>query len=208
MRILIAEDDPVSRCLLQVTLTRWNHELTVTSDGEEALAAMVAESAPPLAILDWMMPKLDGVEVCRMIRAGGRTPPPYIILLTAKSGREALVEGLDAGANDYIVKPFDREELRARVGVGIRVVELQRALADRIVQLEETLAQVKQLQGLLPICTYCKRIRDDENYWQRVEEYITRYTDARFTHGVCPECLESILKPQLEQLQQRVMPGE
>jgi response regulator RpfG family c-di-GMP phosphodiesterase len=102
------------------------------------------------------------------------------------------VAGLDAGADDYVVKPFDQEELRARVQVGIRVLKLQRSLADRVTELELALDRVNQLQGLLPICCYCKRIRDDRNYWHQVEAYIENHSDAQFSHGVCPECIEKL----------------
>ena len=106
--------------------------------------------------------------------------------------------GLDAGADDYLAKPFDRNELRARVQVGVRVVELQRHLAEHIKELETALSQVKQLQGILPICSYCKKIRDDQNYWQRVESYISDHSEAEFSHSICPSCYEDVVKPELE----------
>jgi DNA-binding response OmpR family regulator len=127
MRVLIAEDDPISRRLLEATLERWGYEVLVTADGAEAWQALQRPYAPPLAILDWMMPGLDGVEVCRKVRAGGSPTPPYLILLTAKGRREDAVAGLEAGADDYVTKPFDRKELRARVRVGARLIEPSRA---------------------------------------------------------------------------------
>ena len=113
MRILIAEDDPVSRRVLDLRLKAWGHEVVVTKDGDEAWAALQHNDAPRLAILDWMMPGADGVEVCRRLSQRQSTTPTYIILLTAKSSKEDVVIGLDAGANDYIIKPFDLQELRA-----------------------------------------------------------------------------------------------
>jgi DNA-binding response OmpR family regulator len=156
-----------------------------------------------LAILDWMMPGLDGVEVCRRVRRGATATPPYLILLTAKGRREDIVTGLRSGADDYVTKPFNREELRARVQVGIRIVELQHSLADRVKALEEALTRVKQLQGLLPICSYCKKIRDDRNYWQQVENYISEHSEAQFSHSICPDCYEGRVKPELDQLRRR-----
>jgi DNA-binding response OmpR family regulator len=197
MRVLIAEDDPISRRVLQTTLTRWGHEAVVTTDGAEAWRALQEPDAPRLAILDWMMPGLDGVRICELARRGAATRALYIILLTAKGGKTDIVSGLEAGANDYLTKPFDREELRARVNVGARVVELQQELAGKVRELEEALAQVKVLQGILPICSYCKSIRDDENYWERVEAYISRHSDARFSHSICPGCWESVVAPEL-----------
>ena len=198
MRILIAEDDMVSRRVLQLTLTNWGHEVVMTTDGDEALAALQREDAPRLTILDWMMPGMDGIEVCRRLRQTPRVTPIYIILLTAKSNKQDIVQGLSAGANDYVTKPFDREELRARVQVGTTVVELQESLAERISEIEDALAQVKQLQGILPICSYCKKIRDDQNYWQRVESYISEHSKMQFSHSICPDCYETNMRPQLE----------
>jgi DNA-binding response OmpR family regulator len=200
MDILIAEDDLVSRRMLETILQKWGYQVLATPDGTAAYEALRRDNAPPLAILDWMMPGLDGPAVCRHLRdpalAGPRCPP-YLILLTAKGSKEDLVAGLEAGADDYITKPFDRAELRARVQVGMRMVALQRSLADRVAELERALGQVKQLQGLLPICCYCKSIRNDQNYWQQVEEYLGDHSDAQFTHGICPRCFDTVVKPQL-----------
>jgi CheY-like chemotaxis protein len=164
----------------------------VAADGAEAWSALQGADPPKLAILDWMMPEIDGVEICRRVRASPTATPPYLILLTAKSGKENVVAGLDAGANDYLTKPFNRAELRARVKVGAQVLELQRTLAERVQELESALAQVNQLQGLLPICSYCKKIRDEQNYWQRVDSYLTEHTDVVFSHGICPDCYERV----------------
>ena len=197
MRILIAEDDPVSRRVLDLRLQAWGHEVVMTKDGEEAWAALQRNDAPRLVILDWMMPGADGIEVCRRLRQRQSTTPPYIILLTAKSSKEDVVIGLDAGANDYIIKPFDLQELRARIQVGATVVELQQRLAERVIELEEALAQVKRLQGIVPICSYCKHVRNDQNYWQQVESYVSAHSEARFSHSVCPDCYEAVVMPQL-----------
>jgi CheY-like chemotaxis protein len=196
-RVLIAEDDPISRRLLEASLVRWGYQVVVTVDGTEAWESLRAADAPPLAILDWMMPGLDGVEICRRVRARPGETAPYLILLTAKRQREDTVEGLEAGADDYITKPFDRDELRARLKVGVRMVTLQRNLADRLRALEAALGRVKQLQGLLPICAYCKKIRDDRNYWQQVEAYISGHSDAQFSHGICPDCFDRVVRPEL-----------
>ena len=140
------------------------------------------------------MPGMDGVDVCRAVRAAQPPMPPYLILLTARSTRQDIVAGLRAGADDYIVKPVDRDELEARLQVAARVVTLQQRLADRVVELEDALKRVRQLQGLLPICAYCKRIRDDQNYWSQVETYIAEHTDVQFSHGICPSCLDEVMK--------------
>ena len=127
----------------------------------------------------------------------------YIIILTAKGNKEDIVEGLKNGADDFIIKPFNREELRARVTVGARVVELQEDLANRVEELENALSKVKVLQGLIPICSYCKKIRDDKNYWQQVEAYMGTHSEAKFSHSVCPDCYTDHIEPQLQKLRDR-----
>ncbi len=196
-RVLIAEDDPVSCRVLERTLRGWGHEVVVTRTGAEAWEALQDDAAPRLAVLDWMMPGLEGPEVCRRVRALARPIPTYLILLTARGDTDDVVAGLDSGADDYVTKPFDRNELRSRVRVGERVLALQQGLAERIEQLEEALGQVKELSGLLPICCYCKAVRDDHNYWHRVETYITAHSSAKFTHGICPGCWVDVVEPEL-----------
>jgi CheY-like chemotaxis protein len=147
-----------------------------------------------------MMPVMDGAEICRKLRddasraasAPGGPQPTYIILLTAKTRKEEIVEGLNSGADDYITKPFDSRELLARLKVGQRILELQSRLAQRVEELEKAIAHVKALRGLLPMCAWCHKIRDDHDYWQSVETYITNHSDARFSHGICPECFEKV----------------
>jgi CheY-like chemotaxis protein len=198
VKVLIADDDVVTRRLLEATLKSWSYEVCSATDGAEALRILEGGARPDIALLDWQMPEKDGPEVCRIIRARPQTLPVYLILLTTLGGRQNIVQGLQAGADDYITKPFDREELHARLGVGRRIVELQRSLMERVQQLEDALASVKQLQGLVPICCYCKKIRNDANYWQQLETYISAHSEATFSHGICPECLEKLMKPEPE----------
>jgi len=194
MRILIADDDDVSRLALEAMLTKRGHEVVATADGAEAWGELQKEDAPQLAILDWVMPNLDGLEVCRRARNDARLKAMYLLLLTSRWSKEHVLEGLRCGANDFVVKPFDHDELEARVNVGVHVLRLQTDLADRVRELEVALAQVQTLQGLLPICSYCKMIRDDHNYWQRVETYLLDHTTLRFSHSICPGCLETQMK--------------
>ncbi|MBU0519562.1 response regulator transcription factor [bacterium] len=208
MKILIAEDEAVSRRLLEATLKKLGYDVITTTDGREALQELSKDDAPKLAIIDWMMPNLDGLEVCMELNKRKDPEPVYVILLTARGSKEDIVTGLNSGADDYITKPFNREELLARVNVGQRIVDLQRSLSQRVYELEEALNEVKQLQGMLPICSYCKKVRDDNNYWQQVEEYLTDRSEAKFSHSVCPDCDEKYVKPQLERLAKRLETSE
>jgi len=201
MKILIAEDDPVSRRILEETLLDWGYEVSVASDGAAAWDALQRADAPSLAILDIMMPELDGLTVCRSVRQLSAALPPYLILLTAMSSKEDVVKGIGAGANDYLTKPFHRDELKVRVGTGVKMLELQARLADRVRELEEALSQINQMQGLLPICSYCKKIRDDHNYWQKVETYISERSQLQFSHAVCPTCYEDVTRELAERRQ-------
>lgn len=201
MRVLIAEDDTVSRRILETLLRKWGYEVTATQDGQAAWEVLQEPNAPSLAILDIMMPEIDGLELCRRLRKAPASIPPYIILLTAIQGVREIVRGIEAGADDYLTKPCDHDELRVRVQVGARIIELQTKLAERVRELEAALDHVKQLQGILPICSYCKKIRNDRNYWQNVESYVSDHSQAEFSHSICPSCYETTVKPQLESLQ-------
>jgi phosphoserine phosphatase RsbU/P len=202
MRILIAEDDRVTAKLLTSLLTSWGHETEVAYDGLSALELIARQRAPYVALLDWMLPGMDGPEVCRHARASGSTTPGYLVLLTAKSERADLVEGLDAGADEYLVKPIAPAELRARLNAGSRILDLQKRLAEQVHELETALSNIRKLTGLLPICAYCKSIRDDSNYWHRVEEYVGEHADVTFSHGICPKCLPGVMAEMSDEVQQ------
>ena len=195
-QVLVVEDDMTSRAMLTAVLRKCGYEVVVACDGVEAWDMMQQTGAPRLVILDWMMPGLDGVAVCQRARALDTCQPPYIIMLTSRNEQTDIVEGLRAGADDYLVKPWDAAELQARVEVGCRMISLQDRLAEKIQELQEALNQVKTLEGILPICSFCKKIRDDQNYWRQVEDYISSHSEARFTHSVCPECVK-IHYPQI-----------
>lgn len=201
MRILIAEDDNASRRMLEANLRDWGFEVVQARDGTEACELLSAPEAPSIAILDSMMPGMDGPEVCRRMRQERPAHPVHLILLTSQSAPEDIVEGLGAGADDFVVKPFNRDELRARILAGARIVNLQVELSERVRELREALTQVHRLEGMLPICSYCKKIRDDKNYWHQVEAYIGERCDAQFSHGVCPSCFEKILEPELKRME-------
>ncbi len=144
-KILVAEDDAISRALLCTWLQKWGFEVLATCDGIEAMNALRQQDAPTLAILDWMMPGMDGLEICQRTRDVNR--PLYVIILTARGTKEHVVEGLGAGADDYLVKPFNAAELRARILAGLRVIDLQTALREQVKELEFALAKVSELQN-------------------------------------------------------------
>jgi phosphoserine phosphatase RsbU/P len=189
MKILIAEDDRVSRILLSEVLANLGHEVIAVEDGQKAWEAYSSQPVP-LLISDWMMPSMNGLELSRKIRAEKRASYTYIILLTARSGKANYLEGMEAGADDFMVKPFDPDELQARLKAAGRVLALQQ--------------EVRQLRGLLPICSYCKKIRDDRDVWTQMEVYVSERSEALFSHGLCPDCYDKELKPQLDELDARM----
>jgi phosphoserine phosphatase RsbU/P len=185
VNILVVEDDPVSRRILGGMLVSLDHQVLVAEDGDEAWRLLTAE-AVDVVVTDWMMPRVDGLELTRRIRGRSRDRYLWVLLLTVLSGKGCFLDAMQAGADDFMSKPVDIDELMARLRVAERILGLQRA--------------VRQLEGLLPICAYCKRIRDEGDSWSQVEEYVSRRTEAQFSHGICPACYDRHVKPQLESI--------
>jgi len=194
MQILIADDDPISRRLAMHALTGCGADVAIAEDGNGAWTRIQERTQSTVLILDRMMPEIDGVELCRRARLLPTFPPLYIVMVTSAAETSDITAGLDAGADDYVIKPFNAAELKARAQVGMRMVALQESMARRLAELEQALASVKQLRGLLPMCSYCKKIRVDDKYWQQLEGYLTEHSDAEFSHGICPECFPSVLE--------------
>jgi phosphoserine phosphatase RsbU/P len=190
MQLLIADDDANTINLVCKYLHDWHYEVVIAVNGIEALDIITGSNSPQIIILDWLMPKMDGIEVIKKVREMETSSPPYIILFTVRDEKGAIIEGLDAGANDYITKPFDKDEFHARIRVGERFINLQNALAERIKELQEAMAQINTLQGILPICSFCHKIRNDQASWEMLEQYISQHSEAKFSHGICPECLK------------------
>jgi len=188
-RVLVADDDRVMRRVLAHVLETDGFRVTAVESGEAAQKVLAGDDPPPLVVLDWMMPGLSGPEVCRWIRSQPTLRHSYVVLVTAHDSVEAIVEGLDAGADDFVPKPFRGEELLARVRSGHRVCALQMSLQAKVHELEAALAEVHQLRGLIPICMHCHRIRSDSAHWQKLEGYIEAHSTATFSHSVCDECL-------------------
>ena len=186
VKILAVEDDPVARAILRQALIRLGHEVVDACDGVEALK--VLEKEPVRVIVsDWMMPEMDGLGLCRAVRGRVHADYVYFILLT---GREADVdnqrEAIEAGVDDFLTKPLDLQEIWMRLRVAERILRFA--------------TEVRQLEAFLPICGYCKKVRDDQNYWQQIESYINERTGTDFSHSVCPDCYQRVVMPELDKL--------
>jgi len=186
MRVLAVDDDSVARLFLKTTLAKLGHQVVEASDGEDAWQLYQTFEFEAV-IVDWMMPNVDGLELCKRIRAAERQKYTYVIMLTARKGKQSYLEGMAAGADDFVSKPVGTDELAARLHVAERIVGLK--------------AEVRKLQGMIPICSYCKKIRSDDDSWQQIEAYVATRTDASFSHGICPDCYDSKVIPQIDELE-------
>jgi phosphoserine phosphatase RsbU/P len=194
MRVLAAEDDPVARAVLKQALRQLGHEVLEAGDGEQAWTLLQQEPVRVI-VSDWMMPHCDGLELCRRIRARTDAEYLYFILLTSRDAtRENQTAAGDAGVDDFLTKPLNLADLWTRLRVAERILAYT--------------TQVRQLEELLPICSYCKKIRDDKNYWQQIEGYISDRTGSDFSHSICPDCYTRVVVPEIEQLRaSRRRPG-
>ncbi|MFP4547326.1 MAG: response regulator [Fidelibacterota bacterium] len=182
--ILIVEDSPTNIQVLGRVLKNEGYELAIATDGREGLQ-VARNIRPDLILLDIMMPVMDGIESCEQLKKEEQTRDIPVIFLTARGNMDDIIAGFKIGAVDYITKPFNSHELLARVKTHI-------TLQQTIKKLRQALDEVKTLKGLLPICAKCKKVRDDEGYWQSVEKYISQKTEAKFTHSICPDCLKDL----------------
>ncbi len=202
MKIVVAEDDGMTRLALVKNLEKWGYDVIQVEDGIKALEILSAEDPPRLAILDWLMPGMEGIEICRRLRQSVGRPLIYTILLTIKKEKADIVRALDEGAYDFLSKPVHTGELRSRIAVGSRLVAAEdrilahtKSIEEKNQALEQALGEIKTLRGIIPICANCKKIRDDKGYWNQIEKYIQEHSAAAFSHGICPECVK-ILYPE------------
>jgi len=186
LKILTVEDDLVARKILVQALHRLGYESAEAADGEEALR--IIDQEPVRAIVsDWLMPGIDGLELCRRIRTRVNSEYTYFILLTSREADPANQrEAIEAGVDDFLTKPLDLQELWIRLRVSERILKFT--------------TQVRQLEAFLPICSYCKKVRDDHNYWQQIEAYINERTGSEFSHSICPDCYQRVIIPELDKL--------
>ena len=196
MKVILVEDDPISSMIMKKNIEHWGYELEIFSDGLAAMDRLKNDDYE-LVALDWMLPGVSGIDICKAIRENEGELKHYVVFITSKTATEELVEAFEAGADDFISKPIKIEELKARLNVGYRIVTLQKDLTQKIKEKEEALAHVRQLQGLISICSYCHRIRNDEETWEKLEKYITNHSEAKFSHGICPECMEKYFSEYL-----------
>ncbi len=186
VKILAVEDDAVARAVLRQALRRLGHEVVEAGDGEAAWEVFQTEPVR-VVVSDWMMPRADGLDLCQRIRKRAGAEYIYFILLTSRDATaENQTAAADAGVDDFLTKPLDLPELWTRLRVAERILRYT--------------TQVRQLEEMLPICSYCKKIRDDQNYWQQLEGYISERTGSDFSHSICPDCHTRVILPQLEQL--------
>jgi sigma-B regulation protein RsbU (phosphoserine phosphatase) len=183
VKILLAEDDPVARAVLRQALRKLGHETVEAADGAEALKKLASDPVRVI-VSDWMMPELDGLGLCRAVRARVGADYVYFILLTGQSpSDENQREAIEAGVDDFLTKPLDVQEIWMRLRVAERILRFA--------------TQVSQLEAFLPICGYCKKVRDDQNYWQQIEGYINARTGTDFSHSVCPDCYQRVVLPEI-----------
>lgn len=193
MKILIAEDEYITRLMVQVSLEKWGYKVACVADGNEAWEVLQKPEAPQIAILDWEMPGLDGAEVCRRVKELEKETPIYVILLTARDTRNDILHGFEMGADDYMTKPFDDNELRARVRVAERLVQIQIALAESVEEMRNVLNQMESLQGTLPVCVNCHKIQGSDDSWIALDSTIEKRSEPRFLYIKCPDCVNKEL---------------
>jgi len=184
MKVLLIENDPISRLYMEASLATLGLVSEIAESGDEARRILVSEPSIRLVVCDWMMPDQTGLQLCRWVRSRKMEYVYFILYTPYDASKENEDAAIDAGVDDFLQKPVNLRELRIRLHVARRILD--------------SAAHIRELQGLVPICSYCKSVRDDEDYWQRIEQYVSARTGSEFTHSVCPACYEDHVIPQLE----------
>ena len=197
-RILVVDDHPNNLRVLTNTLNQAGYQTLIANSGDRALY-QISNQPPDLILLDVMMPGIDGFETCRRLKANPDTAQIPVIFMTALNDIDNKIVGFEAGAVDYITKPFQIKEVLVRVDTHLTIARLQQQLEVQNAQLQEKNAEleaaldtVNLLSGMLPICANCKKIRDDTGYWEDVAVYVHEHSEVEFTHGICPDCIETL----------------
>ena len=191
-RVLCVDDDPATQMVLNGIIEDAGWQPEPALNATEARQILASSPGIQVVLLDWMLPDGSGVDLCREFKAT-QGSSLYVILVTVRGAPEDVETGLDAGADDYLVKPVSPVEVRARIRTGLRAADAQRQLAERVTQLELALKRVSSLESLLPLCMYCRRINSSEN-WQSVEDYLWEHVDVKVSHGCCPDCLSKLTR--------------
>jgi phosphoserine phosphatase RsbU/P len=204
--ILIVDDEPINVMIANKILQKKGYETVTAKNGQEALD-VISSQPIDLILLDIMMPEMSGFEVCSKLQEDDKTKDIPVIFLTAVTDKDSIVKGFETGGKDYLTKPFNTPELLARVKTHAELKLARDKQQHLIEELKKAISEIKTLSGLLPICSHCKKIRDDSGYWQGVEHYIAARSDTQFSHGICPDCMrqfypkvaEKVLKKQQEE---------
>lgn len=188
--ILVVEDHPATRRLLHDILGK-EYNVIITGNGKEAMPLISENPSIDLVLLDIIMPGLNGYEVCETLKANEQTRDLPVIFLTVLEEDHDEARGFAAGVSDYIIKPISRLRLMARIKNQLALRQKQQELEEKNRTLQKALEQIKTLHGILPICSFCKQIRNDHGAWQRLEVYLQKHSDAEFSHSVCPDCMKT-----------------
>ena len=183
MQVLIAEDDPIALQILKIALQKMGHTVTSKPNGQDAWN-FFQERPVNIVVSDWDMPGLDGLEFCRQIRDSAKASYTYFILLTGKNSAEEMTEAMDEGVDDFLPKPLNESTLSSRMRVAERIIDFYQ--------------QIRELKTIIPICSYCKKIRNDDDYWQRLENFLELNLNKDISHSICPECYDKHVEPQFK----------
>ena len=188
LSILIVDDSPEILLATSRLLRSAGYQVSEAHNGQSGLAA-VADNKPDLVLLDVQLPDISGYEVCRRIKADATLKGSYVMMMSNQmTTPDHQAQGLEIGADGYATRPMTNRELLARIQAMARIIKAERE-RDRVIdQLQQALATIKTLRGMLPICAACKKIRTDSGYWETIEHYIKKHSDAEFTHSICPDC--------------------
>lgn len=189
--IVIVDDDKNNIELLKEILSDFDYRVITAVDGKDAIKK-IRKEMPDLILLDIIMPEMDGITACKQIKKDKKLKHIPIIFLSSINQTESIVQGFKIGAIDYITKPFKSEELVVRINTHLELKGSRDKIESLVKELQEKILHIKQLRGLLPICANCKNIRDSKGYWQKVEKYISKYSEADFTHTLCPDCVKEL----------------
>jgi PleD family two-component response regulator len=190
VKILVVDDDPYILSITARVLHTTGCQLITAASGRECMAS-VRNDRPDLILLDMVLPDMSGMEICRKVKTDPQYKRTYILFFSGlRTDSMEQANGLNIGADGYIVKPITNSELLARVNAFLRIIRAERERDRLIVELKQALSKIKQLSGLLPICSHCSKIRDEEGSWNKLETYIEANSEADFSHSICPECAE------------------